>query len=351
MQNRPQGERKKANLTVLIKSADDKSRRIQLLTELQQSAQLDWKQKQWLKEELERLRLGLQGERDAAHYIDNWLKDGVNHAVLHDLRISIDGEVAQIDHLVINRALRFYLFETKCFGGNLQINAQGEFEVRYGSGKAFGVPSPLEQSRRHERVLARLLERLDISGRAGMKPIFHHVVLLHPKAIITRPDAKAFDTRDIIKADQIASWHERFVDERVGVGAVLGMLANFHTTDTLRGWGEKLARQHRPQDQLALPEWMAPKAAAAAEARPPSGAMETKEAAKPPAHSVRASEVPRSARPLPATEAIEAHPLYRKLVCLTCNGKISYPEGKFCWNNARRFGGLQYCREHQAAFT
>lgn len=311
---------------MLIKHADDKTKRLALLEELQRSSLLDKRQRDWLKDEQHRTIQGIQGEREAAHYIDNWLKDGVNHAVLHDLRISIDGETAQIDHLVINRALRIYLFETKCFNGHLQINAQGEFTVRYGSGKAFGIASPLEQSRRHERVLARLLERLEITGRAGMKPSFQHVVLLHPKAIISRPDAKAFDTRDIVKADQIASWHERYVEERVGVGATLGMLANFHSSDTLKGWAEKLARQHRPQDQLALPEWMAPKAVPA----PPAAALVAREA-------------------LPADyPATTDHPLKRKLVCVSCKGKISFAEGKFCWNNEGRFGGLQYCREHQA---
>ncbi|WP_088287324.1 hypothetical protein [Ideonella sp. A 288] len=33
----------------------------------------------------------------------------------------------------------------------------------------------------------------------------------------------------------------------------------------------------------------------------------------------------------------------------TCGAKLSFAEGKFCWNNEARFGGLQYCREHQAA--
>ncbi|MDC6166990.1 nuclease-related domain-containing protein [Paucibacter sp. XJ19-41] len=313
---------------MLIKHADDKTKRLVLLEELQRSSLLDKRQRDWLKDEQHRTVQGIHGEREAAHYIDNWLKDGVNHAVLHDLRISVDGETAQIDHLVINRALRIYLFETKCFNGHLQINAQGEFTVRYGSGKAFGIASPLEQSRRHERVLARLLERLGITGRAGMKPSFQHVVLLHPKAIISRPDSKAFDTRDIVKADQIASWHERYVEERVGVGATLGMLANFHSTDTLKGWAEKLARQHRPQDQLALPEFMAPKAASA----PPAAALAAREASS--------ADYP----------AATDHPLKRKLVCVSCMGKISFAEGKFCWNNEGRFGGLQYCREHQTGF-
>ncbi|MDN3543304.1 nuclease-related domain-containing protein [Kinneretia asaccharophila] len=317
---------------MLIKTADDKRKRIQLLNDLQQSTQLDARQRQWLREELDRLQLGLQGERDAAYYIDNWLKDSSNSAVLHDLRVSVDGEVAQIDHLVLHRTLQIYLFETKCFSGHLQINEHGEFTVRYGNTKAYGIPSPLEQSRRHERVLTRLLERLDITGRAGLKPVFHHAVLLHPKAIIERPKPNAFDTRDVIKADQIASWHERYVNERMGVGATFGMLMNVHSSDTLKSWAEKLARQHRPQDPLALPAFMAPRPAKSAQ---PATANSVEARAK-------------SEASPQATQSVEDHPLYRKLECVKCHSKISYAEGKFCWNNPRRFGGLQFCRAHQA---
>jgi hypothetical protein len=35
---------------------------------------------------------------------------------------------------------------------------------------------------------------------------------------------------------------------------------------------------------------------------------------------------------------------------VTCGDKITFPEGKFCWANEKRFGGFQYCREHQAQF-
>ena len=40
----------------------------------------------------------------------------------------------------------------------------------------------------------------------------------------------------------------------------------------------------------------------------------------------------------------------KKLVCLHCSTKISFAEGKYCWNNASRFHGGQYCREHQKLF-
>jgi len=320
---------------MLIKTADDKQRRLKLLEELQASPLLDRQQRQWLQDEAMRCQRGQQGERDAAHYIDHWKKDSEQHAVLHDLRFVVDGETAQIDHLVINRALHFYLFETKCFSGDVQINEQGEWTVSYPRGGRYGVPSPLEQSRRHERILDKLLTKLDITGRGGLKPSFHHVVLLHPKATIERPDEKRFDTRDVIKADMIQRWHEQYI-ESVGVVEVFGKLLNIHGSDTLRAWAEKLARQHRPVNPLELPDFIKPRAA------PTPSMGTTKVAASVPAAS--AGPVPS----MPKAEDMSGHPLYRKLVCATCQAKISFPEGKFCWNQEKRFRGLQYCREHQA---
>ena len=97
---------------MLLKTADDKSKRLALLEDLQRSTLLDTIQKKWLREELMRLRKGIQGEKDSAYYLDQYFKHGVNHVVLHDLRFVVDGDVAQIDHLVINRGFGIYLFET-----------------------------------------------------------------------------------------------------------------------------------------------------------------------------------------------------------------------------------------------
>jgi hypothetical protein len=48
---------------MLLKSADDKSKRLRLLEELQQSPLLDAAQRDWLQKELDRLRKGIQGEK------------------------------------------------------------------------------------------------------------------------------------------------------------------------------------------------------------------------------------------------------------------------------------------------
>lgn len=117
---------------MLIKSADDQTRRLQLLEALQTSPRLDRGQKEKLDKYLQRTKTGVQGGRDAAHYIDTHLVDSENHAVLHDLRFEIDGSIAQIDHLIIGRLFFFYLLETKNFGGNLVINDHGEFTLNTG---------------------------------------------------------------------------------------------------------------------------------------------------------------------------------------------------------------------------
>ncbi|MDP3673125.1 MAG: nuclease-related domain-containing protein [Telluria sp.] len=325
---------------MLLKTADDKSKRLSLLEDLQKSHLLDAKQKTWLRQELGRFRKGIQGERDSAYYLDQYFKGGENHVLLHDLRFVVDGDVAQIDHLIINRGFGMYLVETKNYAGSLMINDHGEFTAEYDDDR-FGIPSPIEQSRRHERILKRLLSTLDIANRTGAPLACYHVVMLHPKAIIQRPPAKAFDTSNVIKADQFPTWHSQFVEKTVGFTDVLKMVVNVRALDTIKEWGEKLVRQHRPANQLDLPEFMQPRVRASA------SAGKAQQVSAP----ANITEAP-SPQPTVATQAhVEGgQSIARKLVCAHCREKITFAEGKFCWNNEKRFGGLQYCREHQALF-
>ena len=312
---------------MLIKPADDKSKRVALLQDLQNSALLDAWQKQRVRDSLAAFKKGIQGERDAAHYLDNHYRDGANHAVIHDLRIEIDGEVAQIDHLLINRMMHFYLIETKNYNGNLSISDRGEFSVTHAGEKTIGIPSPIEQSRRHENVLNKLLDRLEITARAGTSRVFHHIVMLDPKATISRPDSKVFNTDMVIKADQFRSWHLNHV-EKIGAGTVLLGMLNLRGSDALKELAEKIVRQHRRADLLALPDAWRPKAPPVPASTPVASKQTLKQAVQ-------------------SVADMSSHPLKRKLICMTCSSKISFAEGKFCWANEKRFGGGQYCRQHQ----
>jgi hypothetical protein len=155
--------------------------------------------------------------------------------------------------------------------------------------------------------------------------------------LIERPVAKRFDTSRIIKADQFRAWHERFIEKEVGPLAILAAAVNMRSPATLREWGEKLRRQHRPTELLALPEFMAPR---------------TDVATASPSPSLNLAPIQLPPLPPPVTAAPSSFPSpppRKRLICASCGDKISYPEGKFCWNNEQRFGGLQYCRTHQAA--
>jgi hypothetical protein len=328
---------------VILKTADDKSPQIAQFEQWLADPSLSVSQKKWLTDELFRLRMGIQGERDAAYYLDTHFKDSENHVVLHDLRFEVEGDVAQIDHLVFYRGGGLYLFETKNFNGSLLINDRGEFTADYGRVR-FGIPSPIEQSRRHERVLHKLFDRLDIGRRTGKKLDMHHVVLVHPKAIIKRPPEKVFSTQNVIKADQFPEWHDKFADRTIGSLQMVSILANMRSQDTLKEWGEKLIRQHRPAPLKQLPEHLFPvKPEAVRQPTPVPRASSSVEPAitKPPVAPEAASSA--------SVTADKAH-LAKKLICAECGVKISFPEGKFCWGNERRFGGLQYCREHQGRF-
>lgn len=325
---------------LIIKKADDKTKRLDLLSDLRKSPLLNADQLGWLDDEIKRVRRGIEGERDAAFYIDSYLKDSRNHAVIHDLRLEVDDEVAQIDHLFFNRMLHFFLVETKCFNGNLVINEHGEFTISYPNGKAFGIPSPIQQSKRHERILAKVLERLEITGRLGVKPTFHHLVLLHPKAIIKRPGSSIFDTSRVLKADALPTWHQNWINKDTGIVDTFTGVLTIRSSDTIKEWAEKLVRQHRPGDVLNLPGFMAPRTSSPQVEQPAATYAARPAATKnPPLPTPVAGQ---TISPSAPDESIK-----RKLICATCGSKISFAEGKYCWNNEQRFGGFQYCRPHQ----
>lgn len=308
---------------MLIKSADDKSRRLKLLEELQHSPVLDQKQKGRLQKELKNLRTGIQGEKDAAYYIDAYYRDSQNWAVLHDLRFKVDGEVAQIDHLLVGRAFMIAL-ETKNFNGNVSINEYGEFSVTYPNGDTYGIPSPLEQSKRHERILRKLLEQLGIQPRLGGEMEIHHVVMFHPSAVIQRPDRRKFNTSNIIKADSLPAWHDQFVDKEIGILGALVRVHKIRGAETVREWAEKIVRQHEPEDWLRLPDFMAPKHPSVS-------------------HGDNAAETD---APAHTTASGMRHP-----VCARCGDVISTAEARYCRGHEQRFGGKLYCYRHQAAFA
>ena len=314
---------------MLIKSTDDKSKRIKLLDELQNATTLDHNQKEWLKEQMWAHRMGTQGENAAAHYLDSYFRDSKNHALIHDLRIDVDGHVAQIDHLIISRCLDFYLLETKNFSGNLSITEQGEFSVQYSGGHVRGIPSPIEQSKRHEVVLRKLLEKMEIKGRLGLSPSFHHVVLVDPKATITRPNSKKFDTSHVIKADSFKTWRDAFIEKGTSTVDIIGSLLKIKNAESIEAIARMISKAHRPANLLELPPSMAPKPMAMAP-RPPEV-----QCAKP--------SIPEFTQPVDGQ--------VKRYWCFKCSKTLTHAVFSFCMDRKPQFGGRAYCMEHQRDFS
>jgi hypothetical protein len=145
---------------MIIKKMDSKQEEIAELTALLKGKLSD-NQRFSIERELKAIRGGVEGEKDSAYYIDFYFKNSKNWAAIHDLRLEYKDQVAQIDHLLMNRLFDIYVLESKNFSYKLKISPEGEFETYYGK-EYFGIPSPIEQNKRHIYFLDLFLKQHDI---------------------------------------------------------------------------------------------------------------------------------------------------------------------------------------------
>ena len=193
-----------------------------------------------IERELRTMRAGIKGERESTQLLDFHLKDATRMAVLHDLRLDLgDGDVAQIDHLLIHRTRRFYVLETKHFSRNVKITDEGEFFRWNNFRKNWdGTPSPLEQNERHVQVLRKVLGTLDL----GNCPI-ESWVLVAPTARVDRP--RRFDTAHVMRTDQFIERMNKSLENAPSLG-VLGGLLRTGLVDSIGDIARKLAALHSP---------------------------------------------------------------------------------------------------------
>ena len=107
--------------------------KIEEIEELKQllSCDLTEKQRFSVERELNAINKGASGEDDSAYYLNFYYGKSKNWAIIHDLRIELEGIVAQIDHILINRIFDFYILESKSYKNGIKITENGEFEAYY----------------------------------------------------------------------------------------------------------------------------------------------------------------------------------------------------------------------------
>lgn len=299
---------------MVIKSKDDVRPDLGTLRDLRSQATLTKKQRELIDIEIDRVAAGNRGEQEAAYQIDFHLKDSKNWAVIHDLRIDHNGRVAQIDHVLIGRMLDIILIESKNFTTAIRLSAEGEFQVKTRYGWR-GMSSPVEQNKRHLRVLDEFIRDAALAPtRLGLRiqPTYRQWILIPPECNFVR----ASDQVEIIKMDMFARRMDDWAS-KASLSEVLSM-AKIVSSETLMAFGEKLAKTH----QAARFDFAA------------------KFGVRPDPAPARVAEEP---APIGLPERREP----TAAVCAGCNAQVDAKVARFCRQNKARFAGRILCRDCQ----
>ena len=180
-------------------------------------------------------RAGHNAEKQMAFYLRRRFAESPLVHIFNDLRIKREGEVAQMDHLILHRH-GLIVVESKSVTGEIQINNQLEF-IRVSGRKRAGMPSPIQQAKRQAALLKRLLtdHEKDLLPTSVIKRFIKQgfdncpiqvLVAISDQGIIKRPRHKI---PELHKADQI-------VDQISSMVARHRKGAKLHAPID-RGWG------------------------------------------------------------------------------------------------------------------
>jgi hypothetical protein len=225
---------------VILKTADDKAHTIAALEQLKEGAPPSIVKR--IDQEIRNIRAGAAGERNAAHFINREFGRSERVAVLHDLRLRVGTDFAQIDHLLIHAVqARAWVLETKNFSGRLSCDEHGDWTV-WRNQHPRSIPSPVNQARRQSILLSRWFEA---AGVPGIEVI--PTVLISPTTSVNRKHL-ADDAR-IIKSDNFPDWLRKEaegIDVFDSFRMVAGYFWNGRSGDWLQRLGRRLVRAHRP---------------------------------------------------------------------------------------------------------
>lgn len=312
---------------MLIKEADDKTADLATLKSLLNHPAANAETKKRIEQEIRNISSGAKGEADAAYEIDFHYGPSKNWAVIHDVRIEHKGRVAQIDHLLVNRFLDVWVFESKRFSEGIGINEQGECAM-FWQGKPTGIGSPHEQNAKHIAVIKAACDdgAVELPKRLGfaIKPSFNGLVVVSKNARVSRPKAKGWWDDGIVKADQVKAKIDKAFDSDNNILTAAKIIGS----DTLEAFARGLAALHVP----AAFDWHAKFGL-------------PRETVAPVAKPVQAKSVAVAAEP-------ETKPESKKSgrVCHSCGEPVEDKVVTFCVRfNKARFGGNVYCQECQKA--
>lgn len=202
--------------------------------------------KRLIERELKFLCSGDKGEKTSAYYLDFDFGHKKDWVLIHDLRLEHDGDVAQIDHLMIGRMMDVYVIESKNYTYGVSINEEGDF-CYFHNKKPISIPSPISQNERHISLLDRFLTDNNLlPKRLGMtiKPRYRNIVLISPTSRLTKPKSGLYDCTAVMKGDKFVERFNNDINDDTLSDAL--NLTKVISRDSLEKFAKTVVLHHKP---------------------------------------------------------------------------------------------------------
>jgi len=192
---------------------------------------------------------GYKAEKQMAFYLKRAFQDEKDIFVINDLRLEMNDDVAQIDHLIIHR-FGFTIVESKSVTSKISINEFGEWTRHYPK-YTRGMPSPVNQAKRQADFLKNFLMarseyllKKTLIFKASISDFkFNILVAISDSGIINR--AKSTEIPEVHKADQIT---ETIKDILSNNAKILTLKVNYQFSDsTMDKITKYLIQSHNPK--------------------------------------------------------------------------------------------------------
>jgi hypothetical protein len=257
-------------------------------------------------------KAGRRTEEQMAFYLRRAFAAAEDIRIFHDLRLEHNGEVAQIDHLVLHR-WGIVLIESKSVTTTVRVNKQGEW-ARHIHGRWQGMPSPVLQVKRQGELLKALLREnverllnkfLVLQVQFGYMPV-DHLVAVSDGGIIERVGNP--NLPEVCKSDQVTERVHAFMTHYRKANSLLTAIVN----------GDDKGSWHalRPEEMQRISDFLIRR------------------------HSPRLP--PPAVVPPLAVEVVTPRD-----VCAHCGKSVSPAVARYCRDNEHRFARNIYCMEHQ----
>lgn len=160
-----------------------------------------------------RRKAGHAAEKQMAFYLKREFQDAKRIFVINDLRISVDGDNAQIDHLVVYPS-GVIIVESKSVSGEITINEHLDW-IRITRSKKQGMPSPIIQAENQAKILKKFLDQQNTQHHWRLPSSFDYdvFVAVSDNGIINRECKEKLSK--LCKADQIPQKIKKFAVEKL----------------------------------------------------------------------------------------------------------------------------------------